>query len=372
MKTPSLSAYFCSRDELLDKIDAIDPVRYQQSRNYLDGAVTWLSPFITHGITNTKEVAGRVLLRHSPKQCEQFLFELGWREFFHRTWQVHGDAIFDDMRAAVSPHDLQASMPSAILRANTGIRVVDDALVCLSETGLMHNHARMWVAGITCNVGRTHWRQPAEWLHYHLLDGDLASNTLSWQWVAGTFSNKCYLANQGNINRFSRSEQSGTFLDISYEQLASLAVPEVLTDREALALEDHCPLDTSSTLDSIEPVEPVALRSIWNLKADWQGDKQDQLVFVDVEQQARWPMSPTRWQFIQHWVNEIDNAKLIRGTGAELQEWCAGRQVVCQEYTACRDWLEPTHDRDWLYPMPAKSFNSFFAFWKQVKHSVGL
>lgn len=66
----------------------------------------------------------------------------------------------------------------------------------------MHNHLRMYIAGTITNVSHAHWRVPSLWLYSHLLDGDITSNTCSWQWNAGTFSSKKYLANQENINTY--------------------------------------------------------------------------------------------------------------------------------------------------------------------------
>jgi deoxyribodipyrimidine photo-lyase len=60
----------------------------------------------------------------------------------------------------------------------------------------------MYIASLACNVAQSQWRIPAKWMYYHLLDADWASNALSWQWVAGTNSNKKYFANQNNINKY--------------------------------------------------------------------------------------------------------------------------------------------------------------------------
>ncbi|MEO5685193.1 MAG: FAD-binding domain-containing protein [Chitinophagaceae bacterium] len=68
-----------------------------------------------------------------------------------------------------------------IAGAKTGITAIDEQITLLYETGYMHNPVRMYLAGITCNIGKAHWLQPARWMYYHLLDGDLASNSLSWQ-----------------------------------------------------------------------------------------------------------------------------------------------------------------------------------------------
>ena len=118
--------------------------------------------------------------------------------------------------------------PGRMLEANTGITAIDQGIEELYGTGYMHNHMRMYVAALACNTGRYHWKIPAQWLYYHLLDADWASNALSWQWVAGTNSKKKYIANQENINKYCSTRQRNTFLDVSYEELAEMPVPEAL------------------------------------------------------------------------------------------------------------------------------------------------
>ena len=99
----------------------------------------------------------------------------------------------------------------------------------LKDTGHLHNHMRMYLASIACNIAKSHWKHPAQWMYYHLLDGDWASNALSWQWVAGTNSNKKYFANQDNINTFFYGSQKGSFLDVPYEAFENIPCPENLS-----------------------------------------------------------------------------------------------------------------------------------------------
>lgn len=365
MMPPESGSFQCQISDVLRKINVIDPRAYDKSRNYLDGAVSWLSPFIAHGITNTQEVAEHILQSREPSACYRFLYELGWREFFHRTWQKKGNAIFDDMRApqvAVESHQL----PQAIVNATTRIDTVDQCLQALYADGLMHNHARMWVAAMVCNMARTHWKPAAKFLHYHLLDGDLASNTLSWQWVAGTFSHKRYLANQDNINKYSRGVQRQTWLDESYETIGSADIPAVLASRTDSAYDTEIPG---------VPIRPltgtVALRSIWQLDPRWQSDIEQHIVFIDAEWLSQWPMSPIRKKFIQHWAVEC-NAGIYHGTVAELNTALSVADVVREEYPACDQWSGQVIQRRWLYPMPDKAFGSFSQYFKQVKKSVGL
>jgi deoxyribodipyrimidine photo-lyase len=120
----------------------------------------------------------------------------------------------------------------------------------------------MYTAALFCNIGRAHWRQPARWMYYHLLDGDWASNACSWQWVAGANSSKTYLANQENINRYTGSKQMGTYLDCSYEALADLNPPEVLSS--VSAFEGKTSLPSTSPLVLL-PHLPVFVYNYYHL-----------------------------------------------------------------------------------------------------------
>ncbi|MFK7893443.1 MAG: FAD-binding domain-containing protein [Granulosicoccus sp.] len=366
MNTPDFSEYLCQPEHVQARINLIDPRAYDKTRNHLDGKVTWLSPFLTHGICSTGKIASSVLQQYPPKKAYRLLYELGWREFFHRTWQIEEDVIFSDMRHPQSGA-MNSDLPTAIVQATTGIDTIDQCLLRLFETGLMHNHARMWVASIICNLARTHWPEPARWLHCHLLDGDMASNTLSWQWIAGTFSHKKYFANQANINKYSSSKQTDTWLDVPYEAFDDFLLPEHMQARSGSS--------SGAELIPGEPVTPIsgklALRSIWNLDPQWQRHVKQHVVFVDTDWYAHWPMSQNRWAFIMHWA-DVCKARLVYGTLQQLKRCTFDADVVRQEYPACAHWPGKVTERDWLYPLPDDSFPSFSRYFKQVKSHVGL
>ena len=112
-----------------------------------------------------------------------------------------GNAINQDIKHEQKPIS-NHSISKAIIDANTGIYAIDNGIQEFYKTGYLHNHLRMYIAAIACNMGKSHWKAPAQWMYYHLLDADWASNALSWQWVAGSNANKKYVANQDNINKF--------------------------------------------------------------------------------------------------------------------------------------------------------------------------
>ena len=116
-------------------------------------------------------------------------------------------------------------LPADIREARTGVPVIDCAVRALYATGTLHNHARMWLASYVVHHRKVHWRAGADWLYGHLLDGDLASNHLSWQWVAGTGSRKPYLFNADNVARYAPAEwhSPGSVVDASYAELDRIA-----------------------------------------------------------------------------------------------------------------------------------------------------
>lgn len=175
--------------DILTAVDRVDATAYARTRNYTDGAVSYLSPYISRGVISLPYVRERILSRYSREQAYTFIFELAWREYFQRQWYQLGDQLWSDIKGpqmGVAHH----GVPDALINGTTGITAIDTAIAQLYTSGYMHNHVRMYVASIACNIGHAHWSQPARWLYYHLADHDLASNTLSWQWVAGSKSTR--------------------------------------------------------------------------------------------------------------------------------------------------------------------------------------
>lgn len=199
------------------------------------------------------------------EDAEKLIQELAWRDYWQQIWLAKGDAIHAELKHIQKPVS-NFQVPKAIVEASTGIDVVDKAIRALYETGYMHNHMRMYVAYICCNMAHSHWLAPARWMYAHLLDGDIASNQLSWQWVAGAFANKKYYANQENINRFFYSAQRNTFLDIPYGQFERMEIPEVL--RENVAFEVVYKLPKTSKRLAFQN-KATLIYNYYNLDPEW-------------------------------------------------------------------------------------------------------
>ena len=201
------------------------------------------------------EVRDEVLRRYSPAQAGKFVIELAWREYWQREWTFRGDAIFSDVKDPQHPVS-STRLPRAVLEAHTGVDALDAAIRTLYDDGYAHNHERMWLAALVCNTARTHWWRPSQWMYYHLMDGDPASNSLSWQWVSGTYGHQRYLAAQQNLNEYSAYRQHGSIIDRDYHVLADMPVPDELRDRAALrpALARHGRLDAATVPRGAGPV----------------------------------------------------------------------------------------------------------------------
>ena len=355
--------------DILAQIDAIDPLVYAKSRNYIDGGVSRLSPYISRGVISTRMVYNRLLERgFKLYQMEKFVQELAWRDFWQRQWQHHGAAINQDLKHTqqnVSFHGL----PRAIEEADTGIDVIDKAIEELYQTGYLHNHLRMYLASIVCNVGQYNWHIPAQWMFAHLLDGDWASNALSWQWVAGSNANKKYWANQDNINHFCHSKQWKTFLDFSYEDLPNQAVPQVLIEHvsEPLSEMNHIlSLEQGNVLPEFaNEKKAICIYTPYNLDPLWRKNlSAHRILLLEPDYFNQYPTSKRVLNFILDLAHEnIPEIKVFISSFSRLRMHFSDCVFYAKEHPACAYPVDVLDARDWLSDQaPYKP--SFFPYWK--------
>ena len=171
--------------------------------------VSRLSPWLRHRLVLEREVLQAVLDRHGLQAAEKFVDEVFWRSYF-RGWMAHHASAWTLYRQAVSEAreaaESDAGLATRLADAEagrTGNAAVDAWARELIETGYLHNHARMWFASLWIFTLRLPWALGADFFLRHLLDGDPASNTLSWRWVGGLHTRgKIYLARRDNVLRF--------------------------------------------------------------------------------------------------------------------------------------------------------------------------
>ncbi len=206
-----------TREEGLARLEAFLPqagTAYARKRNHDVGPqardhVSLLSPYLRHRLILEEEVLTQTLRKHSFSAAEKFVQEVFWRTYF-KGWLEQQPAVWERYRAEV-PDLIHALTKNDGLREQyeravdgvTGIECFDVWVRELHETGYLHNHTRMWFASIWVFTLGLPWQLGADLFYRHLLDGDPASNTLSWRWVCGLHTKgKTYLARADNIRQF--------------------------------------------------------------------------------------------------------------------------------------------------------------------------
>ncbi|WP_245860648.1 FAD-binding domain-containing protein [Candidatus Chloroploca asiatica] len=218
------------RRAALRRLRDFDPRDYARTRNdVVRRGVSLLSPYLRHGILGLAEVRDFLVTRFAPGPgLAKFVNELAWRAFWQLVYAEKGEAVHQDLEPAKVSLRRERGVPADVEQAATGLVCLDTALRELYTDGYMHNHARMWVAAYLQHWRGIDWRDGAALFYRHLLDGDPASNSLSWQWIASTFSHKPYFFNRENVERFSGGAycatcplaREGCPFDASYEELA--------------------------------------------------------------------------------------------------------------------------------------------------------
>jgi deoxyribodipyrimidine photo-lyase len=357
-------------NSILERVNKINPIQYGKTRNFIDGAVTYLSPYISRGVISIKQVQESVLAKgHHSAAIEKFLQELAWREYFQRAWQSKSDGLFQDIKQA-QPEVFHHKMIEAISNAATSISAIDNLIEEFYQTGYLHNHARMYVASIACNIGKAHWSAPAQWMYYHLLDGDLASNTCSWQWVSGAFSSKKYYCNQENINRYTHSNQINTFLDVIVESLSTAQIPDTLKSTLDLNLKTQLPIIPTPSIDT---TKPTLIYNSYNLDPLWRKDEDvNRILLLEPSHFQKFPVSEKVIEFVINLSENIPGIQLMVDEISELTALYKNSPLglnglISKEHPAFTHYEGIKDERNWIYPEVKGYFNSFFSFWKKCE-----
>ena len=186
---------------------------YSKLRNFDFGSenrtnISGLSPYITHGVINEKEVIEKSLSKFSFSKNEKFIQEVLWRTYW-KGWLELRPNVWTDYVAELNKvreeYKDNQNYKNAI-DGKTNIECFNYWVTELKENNYLHNHTRMWFASIWIFTLELPWQLGAEFFMQHLYDGDSASNTLGWRWVAGIQTQgKHYLASEWNIKKFTNN-----------------------------------------------------------------------------------------------------------------------------------------------------------------------
>ena len=196
--------------EVLENYVEKEITNYNSKRNFDFGPsnrenVSCLSPYITHRLITEYEVTKKVLSKHPHQKVEKYIQEIFWRVYW-KGWLELRPKVWSDFIEDLKTIEENENYQKAI-NAQTNIQCFNDWVQELKENNYLHNHTRMWFASIWIFTLKLPWQKGAEFFMKHLLDGDAASNTLSWRWVAGLQTKgKHYVAQAWNISKFTNNK----------------------------------------------------------------------------------------------------------------------------------------------------------------------
>jgi deoxyribodipyrimidine photo-lyase len=203
---------------------------YSKLRNFDFGPtnrsnISCLSPYITHGVINELEVIDKSLKKLAFSKVEKFIQEVLWRVYWKGWLELRPNVWTDyliELKEVKNEFNNNQNYLNAI-EGKTNIDCFNQWVLELRENNYLHNHARMWFASIWIFTLELPWQLGAEFFMQHLYDGDAASNTLGWRWVAGIQTQgKHYLASEWNIKKFSNNR----FQNIKLNENANPKVSE--------------------------------------------------------------------------------------------------------------------------------------------------
>lgn len=367
--------------KIIEKIESFNPKNYKKTRNFLNGNVSHLSPYITAGVVSQKQVIDILLKKFSLKELKDFIFELAWREYFYNIWEDKGDQIFEDLK---NPQVYgNKEVPNVVIEGKTGISAIDQEIKNLIEFGYMHNHARMWVASLCTNFARSNWYEPAKWMYFHLIDGDLASNTLSWQWVCGAFSSKKYWFNQDNVNKYSEIKQKNTMVDKAYQDLPSTEIPEPLKDLVPLKIEMKYPNFGTNILNNGSKINIYSLEDLdlstkqvfiyhpWNLNPmHTKNSKIDKIFLLDKSFFKEFPISSLRMNFYLELCLNIADIKVVLVDFDDLILKFPEVDFLTTYHPMVEHFSCMQYPVEKMFPALSGYYSSFFSFWKKAEKQL--
>ncbi|WP_421976458.1 FAD-binding domain-containing protein [Roseivirga seohaensis] len=356
-----------SLPEIEARIHNLSIEAYGKTRNYKNGAISYLSPYISRGVISTKQLFAHALNQDLKWwEKEKFVQELVWRDYWQQVWIAKGDLINKDLKQPQSKVNNHL-IPKSIIDGNTGIEAVDEAIETLKKTGYMHNHMRMYVASMVCNIAQCQWLAPAQWMYGHLLDGDWASNALSWQWVAGANANKKYYANQENINHYFFTSQKNTFLDHGYEVLPDLDIPSALS--ELVAFDHRIQLPQTGDL-TIDNNKKTLIYNYYNIDPNWHKDEDANRVFlIEPAFFEAYPINQKCLEFAVDLTSNVPEIQIHVGGFDSLKEVVDPKQIIYKEHPTNLSYTGTEEPRDWMFELKGY-FPSFFNFWKKAKKQI--
>ena len=297
-----------SRNGALKQLDTFinsELANYSFKRNFDLGPkdksnVSCLSPYISHRLITEYEVAKTVLSKFPYQKVEKYIQEIFWRVYW-KGWlelrpQVWTDFI-EDLKGLKEDDNYKKA-----INGETQIECFNDWVKELKENNYLHNHTRMWFASIWIFTLNLPWQKGAEFFMKHLYDGDAASNTLSWRWVAGLQTKgKHYVAQSWNISKFTNNK----YKNVKLNENAS-----PITDRREYKLssleinKEDLESDTLIFFESEQNIETLNLKDYRNIYCVFLNNEKRKIKFDE-------KVINFKKKIIEDQVNRFSNIKII-------------------------------------------------------------
>ena len=297
-----------SRDGALKQLDTFinsELANYSFKRNFDLGPkdksnVSCLSPYISHRLITEYEVAKTVLAKFPLQKVEKYIQEIFWRVYW-KGWLELRPQVWTDFLEDLKGLKEDDNYKKAI-NGETQIECFNDWVKELKENNYLHNHTRMWFASIWIFTLNLPWQKGAEFFMKHLYDGDAASNTLSWRWVAGLQTKgKHYVAQSWNISKFTNNK----YKNVKLNENAS-----PITDRREYKLssleinKEDLESDTLIFFESEQNIETLNLKDYRNIYCVFLNNEKRKIKFDE-------KVINFKKKIIEDQVNRFSNIKII-------------------------------------------------------------
>ena len=297
-----------SRDGALKQLDVFinsELANYSFKRNFDLGPkdksnVSCLSPYISHRLITEYEVAKSVLAKFPYQKVEKYIQEIFWRVYW-KGWLELRPQVWTDFLEDLKGLKEDDNYKKAI-NGETQIECFNDWVKELKENNYLHNHTRMWFASIWIFTLNLPWQKGAEFFMKHLYDGDAASNTLSWRWVAGLQTKgKHYVAQSWNISKFTNNK----YKNVKLNENAS-----PITDRREYKLssleinKEDLESDTLIFFENEQNIETLNLKDYRNIYCVFLNNEKRKIKFDE-------KVINFKKKIIEDQVNRFSNIKII-------------------------------------------------------------
>jgi deoxyribodipyrimidine photo-lyase len=295
--------------DITDQLSSLDVTQYAKSRNHVDGSVSRISPYVTHGVITTKQCVQAILAHHTLKQAEKYVMELVWKEFFLQVQKTYGNTILHSPvwqdKTDITKHSI---LPPSLVTWSTDTDRINTVSTTMQETWYLHNHQRMWLASRCCHRAKLDRKKCADRTYYHFVDGELSANHLSRQWVNSTFGTKPYMMNEDNLSKY-RPWTTDPHLQWTYEQVSDRLFDPLreIPYRWETDTADWLKTPTSDIIsrDPSTHTSPDTLRILTPRRLDETllADETPTIIVLDEEFAQRHPRSGQRLAFVQQYAD---------------------------------------------------------------------